>query len=331
MALITVFGGSGGIGRQIVKLLAKKGHQVRVAVRDPHAALFLKPMGDVGQITPVQANIRNEASVRSAVEGADAVINLVGILYETAVQTFDSVQTQGAGLVARAAADAGARSLIHLSAIGASATSPSAYARSKAAGEDAVRETFPNSTILRPSVVFGPHDDFFNRFAAMARLPLPMPVFGCGLPRLTVEGIKIYGDGGTRFQPVYVGDVAEAAVTCLERNDARGKVFELGGPQVYSFCEIMALVLKETRRWRLLIPVPFGIAAVIGFFAEFLPKPLLTRDQVKQLSFDNIISGDCPTFADLCIKPTAAEVVLPSCLEAYRRGGRYAKVQPNLS
>ena len=287
-------------------------------------------MGDVGQVTPVQANIRNEASVRSAVEGADAVINLVGILYETAAQTFDAVQAQGADLVARAAADAGARSLVHLSAIGASATSPSAYARSKAAGEAAVRKAFPEATILRPSVVFGPHDDFFNRFAAMAQLPLPMPVFGCGLPRLTVEGVKIYGDGGTRLQPVYVGDVAEAAVTCLERNDARGKVFELGGPQVYSFYEILSLVLKETRRWRLLVPMPFGVAAVIGFFAEFLPKPLLTRDQVKQL-FDNIISGDCPTFADPSIEPTAAEVVLPSCLEAYRRGGRYAKVQSSLS
>ncbi len=158
-----------------------------------------------------------------------------------------------------------------------------------------------------------------------------MPVFDCGLPRLTVEGIKIYGDGGTRFQPVYVGDVAEAAVTCLERDDTRGKVFELGGPRVYNFCEIMSLVLKETRRWRLLVPMPFGIAAVIGFFAEFLPKPLLTRDQVKQLAFDNVVSGDCPTFADLGIEPTAAEVILPSCLEAYRRGGRYAKVQPGLS
>lgn len=331
MTLITVFGGSGGIGRQIVKLLAQKGHQVRVAVRDPQAALFLKPMGDVGQITPVQANIRNEASVRSAVEGADAVINLVGILYETGAQRFDAVQAQGADLVARAAADAGARSLIHFSAIGASATSPSAYARSKAAGEAAVREAFPEATILRPSVVFGPHDDFFNRFAAMAQLPFPMPVFGCGLPRLTMEGIQIYGDGGTRFQPVYVGDVADAAITCLEREDTRGKVFELGGPRVYSFCEIMTLVLKETRRSRPLVPMPFGIASVIGFFAEFLPKPLLTRDQVKQLAFDNVVTGECPTFADLGLEPTAAEVVLPSCLEAYRRGGRYVKIQPGLS
>ena len=188
-------------------------------------------MGDVGQVTPVQANIRNEATVRSAVEGADAVINLVGILYERAAQNFDAVQAQGANLVARAAANAVTRSLVHLSATGASATSPSAYARSKAAGEVAVHAAFPEVTILRPSVVFGPHDDFFNRFAAMSQLPLTMPVFSCGMPCLTVEGIKIYGDGSTRFQPVYVGDVAEAAVTCLERDDTRDKVFELGGPR----------------------------------------------------------------------------------------------------
>ena len=200
--------------------------------------------------------------------------------------------------------------------------------RSKAAGEAAVREDFPNASILRPSVVFGPHDEFFIRFAAMAQLPIPLPVFGCGMPRMTMDGLKIYGDGGTRFQPVYVGDVADAIVACLERPDTRGKLYELGGPRPYSFCEIMALVLQQTRRWRPLIPVPFGIASVIGFFAEFLPKPLLTRDQVKQLAQNNVVSGAESTFADLGIEPKAAEVVLPACLEVYRRGGRYTTTQP---
>jgi len=328
MTLVTVFGGSGGIGRQVVKSLAKHRYQVRVAVRDPQAALFLKPMGDVGQITPVQANIRNTDSVRRAVAGADSVVNLVGILHEGGAQRFGAVQGQGAASVAEVAAAAGAKSLVHISAIGASATSPSAYARSKAAGEAAVCESFPNASILRPSVVFGPHDEFFIRFAAMAQLPIPLPVFGCGLPRMTMDGLKIYGDGGTRFQPVYVGDVADAIVACLERPDTRGKLYELGGPRTYSFCEIMELVLQQTGRWRPLIPVPFGIASVIGFFAEFLPKPLLTRDQVKQLAQDNVVSGEESTFADLGIEPKAAEVVLPSYLEVYRRGGRYTTTQP---
>ena len=328
MTLVTVFGGSGSIGRQVVKSLAKHGYQVRVAVRDPQAALFLKPMGDVGQITPVQANIRDTDSVRRAVAGADSVVNLVGILHEGGAQRFDAVQGQGAASVAEAAAAAGVKSLVHISAIGASATSPSAYARSKAAGEAAVREAFPNASILRPSVVFGPHDEFFIRFAAMAQLPIPLPVFGCGMPRMTMDGLKIYGDGGTRFQPVYVGDVADAIVACLERPDTRGKLYELGGPRTYSFCEIMELVLQQTRRWRPLIPVPFGIASVIGFFAEFLPKPLLTRDQVKQLAQNNVVSRAESTFADLGIEPKAAEVVLPACLEVYRRGGRYTTTQP---
>ena len=328
MPLVTVFGGSGGIGRQVVKLLAQRGDQVRVAVRNPQAALLLKPMGDVGQITPVQANIRNMESVKSAVVGADQVVNLVGILTESGPQQFSAVQTHGAGNVATAAAAAGVQSLVHLSAIGASRTSPSAYARSKAAGEEDVLEAFPNASILRPSVVFGPHDQFFNRFAALAQFPMPLPVFGCGFPKMTMDGLKIYGDGGTRFQPVYVGDVAQAIVTCLENTETNGKTYELGGPQVYSFCELMELVLQETRRWRPLIPVPFGIAAVMGFFLGFLPKPLLTLDQVRQLAIDNVVNDGSMTLDDLGIDPTAAEIVLPEMLEFYRRGGPYAKIHP---
>ena len=328
MALITIFGGSGAIGRQVVKLLAHRGYQVRIAVRNPQAALFLKPMGDVGQITPVQANLRNAASVRSAVAKADLVINLVGILVERGTQRFDTIQSKGATLVAEAARDLGAKSLIYLSAICASAASPSEYARSKAAGEAATMEIFPDAVILRPSVVFGPHDKFFNRFAAMSQLPFPLPVFGCGPPKLTIDGFSFFGSGGTRFQPVYVGDVAQAIVNCLECNDAKGKIFELGGPRIYSFCEILDLVLRETRRQRLLIPIPFSFAKVLGFFAEFLPKPILTRDQVKQLSLDNVVTGNEKTLADLGIKATAAEVVLPQSLETFRRGGRYVTTHP---
>jgi NADH dehydrogenase len=326
--LVTVFGGSGSIGRQVVKLLSQRGDQVRVAVRDPQAALFLKSMGDVGQITPVQANIRNMGSVHSAVAGVDLVVNLVGILNESGPQRFPIVQTQGAQNVAAAAAAAGVQSFVHLSAIGASQTSPSAYARSKAGGEEAVLTAFPSASILRPSVVFGPHDQFFNRFAALAKFPIPLPVFGCGIPKMTMEGLKIYGDGGTRFQPVYVGDVAQAIITCLEKAETNGKTYELGGPQIYSFCELMELILRHTRRWRPLIPIPFGIASAMGFFMGILPKPILTLDQVRQLAIDNVVNDASLTFGDLGISPRAAEVILPEMLEFYRRGGPYAKIQP---
>ena len=327
MPLVTVFGGSGSIGRQIVKQLAAGGHLVRVAVRDPDRALFLKPMGDVGQITPLQANLRDTGSIRAAIDGADAVVNLVGILYQSGRQRFDTIHAEGAGRVAEAAAATGATALVHVSALGADPTAPSHYARSKAAGEAAVRASFPTATILRPSVVFGPYDDFFNRFAAMARLPLPLPVFGCDWPRIGRHGIDLYGDGGTKFQPIYVGDVAEAAVRCLFDPAAQGKVYELGGPQVYSFVELMRLVLRETRRRRPLVPVPFWVATAIAAVLDLLPVPPLTRDQVAQLTRDNVVTGENPGLEDLGIAPTAAELILPSYLEVYRRGGRYARMQ----
>jgi uncharacterized protein YbjT (DUF2867 family) len=328
MPLVTIFGGSGSIGRQVVKLLAQRGDQVRVAVRDPQAALFLKSMGDVGQVTPIQANIRNINSVHSAVSGVDLVVNLVGILHESGPQRFPVVQTQGAQNVATAAANAGVQSFVHLSAIGASQTSPSAYARSKAAGEVAVMEAFPSASILRPSVVFGPHDQFFNRFAALAKFPMPLPVFGCGLPKMTMEGLKIFGDGGTRFQPVYVGDVAQAIITCLGETETNGKTYELGGPQVYSFYELMQLILRHTRRWRPLIPVPSSMASAMGVFMGLLPNPILTLDQVRQLAIDNVVDDASLTLSDLGINPRAAEVILPEMLEFYRRGGPYSKIQP---
>lgn len=302
--VVTVFGGSGFIGRHLIRRLAKTGARIRVAVRDVDAALFLKPMGDVGQIVPVPASVTDEDSVRRAVAGADAVVNLVGILYEKGGQRFQSVHVAGAERVARIAKAEGVSRLVHISAKGADPESDSNYARTKGLGEQAVREAFPEATILRPSVVFGPEDDFFNRFAAMTRFSPALP---------------LVGGGETRFQPVFVGDVADAIMAGLERDDAAGKVFELGGPAVYRFRELMEYMLDVLGRHRGLIPVPFPIARIIALFAELMPKPMITRDQVRQLRYDNVVSDDMPGLADLGIKPTPIEAVAPSYLQAYRR------------
>ena len=323
--LVTVFGASGFIGRHVVQRLAAQGAQVRAAVRNPDAALFLKPMGDVGQITPIQANVRDAASVKAAVDGADAVVNLVGILYESGKQRFNKVQGAGPGLIAEAAAAAGCESVVHVSALGAAKSSSSRYARSKAVGEEVMQKAFPEATILRPSVVFGPQDDFFNRFAEMARWSPFLPVFGCPFPRLKDGRLDIYGSGGTRFQPVYVGDVADAVMRALEDEAVRGKIYELGGPKVYSFVEIMELIMAETGRNRLLLPVPFWLGTIMGFFAEILPAPPLTRDQVTLLKSDNVADGTLPGLKELDIEPTAAEVIVPTYLDMYRRGGRFGR------
>ena len=304
--LVTVFGGSGFLGRHVVRRLAQSGARVRVAVRDTEAAMFLKPMGDVGQVVPVQANVRNEPSVGRAVEGADSVINLVGILYESGPQRFASVHGEGAGRAARAAAEAGAERFVQVSAIGADPDSPAQYARSKAAGEAAVREACPGATIVRPSVVFGPEDGFFNRFAALARL---LPV------------LPLIGGGRTRFQPVYVGDVAAALTRILDEPDTAGKTFELGGPRIYSLRQVMELVLREIDRKRVLLPLPFAVAMVQGLFFELLPVPPLTRDQVRLLMRDNVVSEGALTLADLGLEPTSVEAILPTYLGRYRRGG----------
>jgi NADH dehydrogenase len=306
--LITVFGGSGFIGRNLVRDLADRGARVRVAVRHPNQALFLKPMGDVGQIQIVQANLRHAGSVAAAVDGADAVINLVGILFESGKQKFDEIQAKGARRVAEAAANAGVSRLVHISAIGADADSPSKYARAKAAGEEAVKAAFPNATILRPSIVFGPDDDFFNRFAALATISPALPLIG----------------GETKFQPVYVGDVADAITAALEDEKSAGKTYEMGGPRTYTFRELMELTLKEIQRKRMLISVPFGLAKFKAAFLQMLPNPLLTVDQVKLLAFDNVVAPKAKKLKDLGITPTPAEAILPRYLYRFRKHGQFS-------
>jgi uncharacterized protein YbjT (DUF2867 family) len=325
---VTVFGGSGFLGRHLVKRLAARGDILRIAVRDPVGAAFLKPMGDVGQVVPLKVDVRDEAAVASAVAGTDAVVNLVGILFERGRQRFAEIHATAAGRIARQAHAAGAKHLVQVSALGADPEGPALYARSKAAGEEAVRAAFPGAVILRPSVVFGPEDDFFNRFAALARILPALPVLGAS-PRLVhlPEGgarFELCGDGGPRFQPVYVGDVADAMVRALDDAATAGKVYELGGPRIYSFKELMALVLRETGRKRLLLPLPLGLAEIEAALLSLLPlpTPLLTRDQVRLLRRDNVVSPDALGLAELAIVPTAAELILPTYLDIYRRGGR---------
>lgn len=302
----TVFGGSGFIGRYVVRRLAQSGAVVRVAVRDTEAALFLKPMGGVGQIVPLYAPITDEAAVARAVAGADEVVNLVGILAERRRGDFARIHAEGAGRVARLAAQAGVSRLAHVSAIGADPAGPSRYAATKSEGEARVRAAFPTATILRPSVVFGPEDKFFNRLGRMAQLLPVMPVVA----------------GEMRFQPVYAGDVADAIMTVLRRADAMGGVFELGGPRVWRFRELLVYVLHETGRKRPLIRMPMGLMRLQALFAEHLPGKPLTRDQLLLLARDNIAAPGAPGLKDLGISPTPVELVVPNYLSMYRRGGK---------
>lgn len=303
-SVATVFGGSGFIGRYVVKRLAARGYIVRVAVRDTEAALFLKPMGAVGQIVPLYAPVTEEADVARAVDGARIVVNLVGILAERKAGDFDRVQAEGAGRVARLAAAAGAERLIHLSAIGADPASASQYAASKGKGEAAVRAAFPTAAILRPSIVFGPEDAFFNRFAAMAQMLPFMPVI-CG---------------GTRFQPVYVADVADAVMAVLDRAPGGG-VWELGGPKVWSFRDLLAYILKVTQRERPLLDIPLPLARLQARLAELVPGKPFTRDQLLLLQRDNVVSEGAADLASLGIVPTPVEMVVPSYIGHYRPGG----------
>ncbi len=300
----TVLGASGFIGRYVVKRLAARGTVIAAVSRHASAAGYLRPMGDVGQIATIDAGLDDEAVLAAALAGAEVVVSSVGILFERGRQRFDSVHHRGAARLALLAKAAGAKRFVHISAIGADPAAASLYARSKGAGEAAVREGFPEATILRPSVVFGPEDDFFNRFAVMARY----------LPAL-----PLIGGGHTRFQPVYVGDVADAVIAALDRHDAVGRTYELGGPKVYSFRQLMELVLAEVHRRRLLVTLPFGLASLEAAFLEWLPSPPLTRDQVRLLQRDNVVSSDLPGLAELGVVPTAVELILPTYLDRFRR------------
>jgi NADH dehydrogenase len=302
--LATVIGGSGFIGRYVVKRLAAAGYVVRVAVRDPAAAAFLRPMGAVGQIVPLFTSLTQEATVRRAVENADCVVNLVGILAERRPGDFDRLQAQGAGLVARLAAECHVARLVHVSAIGADPASKSEYASSKARGEAAVRAAFPTAIILRPSLVFGAEDGFFNRFGKLAALLPVMPVF--------------FGD--TRFQPVYVADVADAIMAALSQAHP-APLYELGGPDILTFREIIRYILQVTKRRRRLIEVPKRIAEWQAAVGERLPGKPLTRDQLILLQRDNVASADLPGLTALGIAPTPIQIVVPTYLKQYRPGG----------
>jgi NADH dehydrogenase len=316
--LVTIIGGSGFVGRYIARRMAKEGWRVRVAVRRPNEALFVRPYGVVGQVEPVACNIRDDASVRAVLRGADAVVNCVGVLNSVGANTFDAVQAEGAGRVARIAAELGVQRLVQISAIGADAQSDSAYARSKAEGEAAVQAACPTAVILRPSIIFGTEDQFFNRFAGMTRMGPVLPVIG----------------GNTRFQPVYVDDVAQAAVKAVTGDVAPG-VYELGGPEVDTFRGLMGRMLKVIQRRRAVVNMPFLLASVMGFGFDMvqavtlglIQNKMITRDQVKNLKRDNIVSPGAKGFADLGITPTAMEAVLPEYLWRYRPSGQYAAIK----
>ena len=305
---VTVFGGTGFLGRHTVRALARAGWRIKVAARRPARGFFLRPLGTVGQIDFVKCDIADPQSVAAAITGSEAVVNLCGILFQRG-QTFEDVQADGAANIGTAAAAAGIRAVVHISAIGADSESPAQYAVTKAAGETRLREAFPAATVLRPSIVFGPEDGFFNRFAEMARF----------LPAL-----PLIGGGHTLFQPVFVGDVADAIVTALDSETARGRTYELGGPTIYSFKQLMQIVLAETQRKRLLLPMPFGLAMWKAFFLQFLPNPPLTPDQVRLLRRDNIVSPGALTLGDLGVTPTTVEAEVPAYLWRYRPKGQFA-------
>lgn len=315
--LATVFGGSGFVGRQVVRELARRGWRVRAAVRRPHAAGFLKPMGDVGQIHVMGADILDRDQIDAALHGAEAVVNTVGVLYQKGRYSFEAVHVKGAAAIAELAATKGIARLAHLSAIGADEEADALYARTKGAGEAAVRAAFPDATILRPSIIFGPGDAFFNRFAAMARFSPFLPAIGFGR---------------TRFQPVYVDDVANAACESLDRPATKGRTFELGGPAIYSFSELMQIMLEVIERKRILVPIPFAIAELMGFAGQAVGRltpwaPPITVDQVRLLKRDNVVgvSGepDIGALEDFGFQPRALEPIIPVYLERFRKYGQF--------
>ncbi|MFG5384704.1 complex I NDUFA9 subunit family protein [Yoonia sp. R2-816] len=315
--LVTIFGGSGFVGRYVARRLAKEGWRVRVAVRNTNEAMFVRPYGIVGQVEPVFCNIRDDASVAAVTEGADAVVNCVGVLDERGKNTFAAVQAEGAERIARIAASLGVGRMVHVSAIGADAAAASQYAKTKATGEDEVKAHMPDAVILRPSIVFGPEDQFFNRFASMSRFGPILPVVGAN----------------TRFQPVYVDDVAAAAVKGVLGQAAPG-IYELGGPDVHSFRELMQMMLQIVHRRRLILNIPFWAARVMAFgfgivrvLSLGIIKPPITKDQVLNLAVDNVVADDARGFDALGITPTAMEAILPDYLWRFRPSGQFDAIK----
>jgi uncharacterized protein YbjT (DUF2867 family) len=313
--LVTVFGGSGFVGKQVVRALAKRGMRVRVAVRRPNVAYDMRLMGEVGQIEIVQANLRDEPSVQRALVEAEACVNLVGVLFESGRQKFATLHAAGAETVARACAAQGIETLVQMSSLGADASSASLYARTKAEGEASARRLVPTARVVRPSIVFGQEDNFFNRFASMATVSPVIP-----LP----------GGGKTRYQPVFVGDLGAAVADCVTNPATAGQTFEIGGPRVYTYRELMEFMLATVQRKRVLAPLPWPVAGLIGMIGDIQAKlplmaPVLTRDQVEQLKIDNVCSGGFGGLAELGVSPTAMESIVPTYLYRYRPGGQFAE------
>jgi len=301
---ITVIGGSGFIGRTLIQKLAKKGAIIRAGVRSVHSARFLRPMGEIGQVTPEYAHVTKPETLNVLCHNADVVINLVGILFEKGKNTFDAIHAVGAQNVAQAALNANVPQFIHVSALGADESSASKYARSKAKGEQNVKGLIPAANIIRPSVVFGPHDDFFNRFAQLASVSPALPLFG---------------GGENKMQPVYVGDVVDSILKLIENPHIQGQTYELGGPRQYTFRELMELTLHHINQQRCLLSLPYGVGTMIGTVGQILPTPPITPDQIKLLKKDNIVTGSLPGLNDLGIPPTSVESILPTYLSQYEK------------
>ncbi len=323
---VAVFGGSGFVGRHLVRELASRGMLVRVAVRNIESANYLKVMGDVGQIVPIPSDVGDKNKVSPVVEGADFVINLVGLLFESGNQNFNRVHIKAASNIAEASAHYKVSKLIQISSVGASEKSESNYSVSKAIAEKKMREIYPSAIVLRPSIIFGPEDSFINLFASIARFSPGLPVFGGSLfPKFElfskgrILNLDFFGEGVTKFQPVYVGDVIKAIAKCLELGAADGNTYELGGPRVLSTKELMQMILGAIGRRRLLVPTPFWYLTLLASFLELLPRPLITKDQVKSLREDNVVSNNAQVLEDLDISPTDLEAIIPHYLLRFRK------------